>query len=468
MVNHAVEAEELQAFLDRELTPARQAEVELHLADCRACAALLEELQQVSATLQQWQVEPAPATLRPPAVEAAEPKMSWWSVRPAAWGLAATAVIVLVVASVTIPNLMRSRMKVEDIHSGPAVMNIEVAKKPPEAPPPPAAAPRAESYRVTPTPPATSNAAPAEGLAKAVPSREADALALHKMDASGEGALAARAGLEEKEKAAAAPPLGRAAAQSRPAPAARDEASRLAANESRALKSSVLQLIAYQVAMAIEVKEFSAAKSKLEAIVAAAGGYIAQARSAETPDQPQRADLTLRVPADELGAVLEELRGLGRVVNEQLSSEEVTDQVVDLDARLRNARATEQRLIRVLDERTGKVADVLEVEREIARARQEIERMDAQRQNLLQRAQMATVQVTLVEEFKAQLQPAPAGTATRLRNAFVEGYESFVGTLLGLALFFARHGLNLLFWGGLVWLSARLLWRGCQRRYRWA
>ena len=62
MVNHAVEAEELQAFLDRELTPARQAEVELHLADCRACAALLEELQQVSATLQQWQVEPAPAS----------------------------------------------------------------------------------------------------------------------------------------------------------------------------------------------------------------------------------------------------------------------------------------------------------------------------------------------------------------------------------------------------------------------
>jgi len=174
------------------------------------------------------------------------------------------------------------------------------------------------------------------------------------------------------------------------------------------------------------------------------------------------------VPADELGAVLEELRGLGRVVNEQLSSEEVTDQVVDLDARLRNARATEQRLIRVLDERTGKVADVLEVEREIARARQEIEHMDAQRQNLLQRAQLATVQVTLAEEFKAQLQPAPAGTATRLRNAFVEGYESFVGTLLGLALFFARHGLNLLFWGGLLWLSARLLWRGCQRRYRWA
>ena len=423
MVNHAVEAEELQAFLDRELTPARQAEVEQHLADCRACAALLEELQQVSATLQQWRVEPAPATLRPPAVESVQADQRWWQ-RPRlrVLALAGTAAVVLLAGVLSLDIAQRAQIKPLE----PGKMETRVVT----APAPPAAAPRAESFRVGTVPPAAAPAEPAEDLAKAAPSREADALALRKRETSGEGALTTRAGLEEKEKPAAAPPLGRAAAQSRSAPAARDEASPLAANELRGLKSSVLQLIAYQVAMTIEVKEFSAAKSKLEVIVAAAGGYIAQARSAETPDQPQRADLTLRVPADELGAVLEELRGLGRVVNEQLSSEEVTDQVVDLDARLRNARATEQRLIRVLDERTGKVADVLEVEHEIARARQEIERMDAQRQNLLQRAQMATVQVTLAEEFKAQLQPAPAGTATRLRNAFVEGYENFAARCL--------------------------------------
>jgi len=202
----------------------------------------------------------------------------------------------------------------------------------------------------------------------------------------------------------------------------------------------------------------------VEEIVARAGGYIAQARSAETPKQPQRADLTLRVPSEELGGVLEELRGLGRVVNEQITSEEVTDQVVDLDARMRNARATEQRLIRVLNERTGKVADVLEVEREIARTRQEIERMDARKQNLLQRAQLATVQLALLEEFQAQLQPAPVGAATRLRNAAVEGYQSFVATLLGFALCFARYGLTLLFWTVLFWITGRLFMKLVSRR----
>ncbi len=85
--------------------------------------------------------------------------------------------------------------------------------------------------------------------------------------------------------------------------------------------------------------------------------------------------------------------------------------------------------------------------------------MDAQRLNLVNRVQLATVTVTLTEEFKAQLEPTPVGTGTRLRNAFVEGYENFVGLLLGFVFFFARNGLVLLFWLGLLWLG----WRAVRR-----
>jgi len=218
-------------------------------------------------------------------------------------------------------------------------------------------------------------------------------------------------------------------------------------------------MIAYSVTMTLQVKEFDPAKKRLVSIVEEAGGYVAQARTTETPNQPCRAELVVHVPTTQLSAVLERMRKLGRVTQEQLSSEEVTEQVVDLEARLRNARATEQRLIEVLNNRTGKVRDILEVEREIARTREEIERMEAQRQNLLHRVELASVQVTLLEEFKAQLEPAPVGTLTRLRNAFVEGYDSLVSSVLGLALLFARYGLVLLFWGSLVWLAWRVLRR---------
>jgi hypothetical protein len=228
------------------------------------------------------------------------------------------------------------------------------------------------------------------------------------------------------------------------------------------------QLIAYEASLSLEVKDIEAAKAKLAKIVEESGGYIAEASSSESPGKARFADFTLRVPAEHLRAVLDSLRTLGRVKEERLSSEEVTAQVVDLEARLRNARATEERLIAVLKEKTGKVRDILEVEREIASTREEIERMVARHDYLLRRVAFSTLNVTLVEEFKAQLQPAPPGTAARLRNAFVEGYQNFTSTLLALVFFLARHGLNLLFWGGALWLTGRFAWRACQRRYRWA
>jgi hypothetical protein len=135
---------------------------------------------------------------------------------------------------------------------------------------------------------------------------------------------------------------------------------------------------------------------------------------------------------------------------------------VDLDARLRNARATEQRLIAVLNNRTGKVLEILQVEREISRTREGIERMEAQRKNLLRRVELATLNVTLAEELKAQLERAPFATAARLRTAFIDGYRNFVDSALGLTVFLVSYGPALLFWGALAWLT----WRGGRRLLR--
>ena len=434
MTKHAIEAEELQAYLDRELAAGREAEVARHLGNCRECQAVLGDLKRVSETLQRWQVGPAPASLRPPAVEDAEPqrRFSW---RRLTWALAGTAVVALLVLVVAVPNLLKSRMGARTV---PEVAQRQpvYAPAPPSPPPPPASAPAR---------------APAERDRRGdLQARQAEEKYLVGKEVSGE-AGGALGGIAPGFKAE-----GRVADEAAPVGAA--------GNRAMVAKSAVApRMIAYWVTMTVEVKEFAPAKEKLLKTVADAGGYVAQASAAETPNQPQRADLTVRVPVEKLPAVLEQIRGLGRVVHEQLSSEEVTAQVVDLEARLRNSRATEERLIRVLQERTGKVGDILQVEREIARTREEIERMEAQRKNLLARVELATVAVTLVEEFQAELAPAPVGTGTRLRNAFVEGYENFVGLLLGFVFFFARNGLVLAFWVFLFWLGWRIirrpLWR---------
>jgi len=182
------------------------------------------------------------------------------------------------------------------------------------------------------------------------------------------------------------------------------------------------------------------------------------------PNNPKRrGNRWRRRPAVRLATILNQIRELGRVKEEHLNSEEVTEQVVDLEARLHNARATEQRLIEVLNNRTGKVRDILEVEQEIARTREQIERMEAQRQNLMKRVEMATLNLTLAEEFKAQLEPTPVGTGTQLWNALVDGYDNFAGSILGIMLFLARYGLSLILWGGICWLTWRAVRRPVKR-----
>ncbi len=218
-------------------------------------------------------------------------------------------------------------------------------------------------------------------------------------------------------------------------------------------------MIIKTAALTIIAREFENARAAVEDIVRQHQGYVAQLNVTGHSDSARALTATLRLPANRLDAALAELKKLGRVEQESQGGQEVTQQYVDLVARLSNARNTEQRLIEVLRERTGKVADILAVEKEIARVREEIERMDAERKSLENQVGFATVQLSLNEEHKAQLLVAPPSTATRLWNAMVEGYRSLEESIIGLLLFALSYGPSLLFWSLVVYFPARLAWR---------
>jgi hypothetical protein len=152
------------------------------------------------------------------------------------------------------------------------------------------------------------------------------------------------------------------------------------------------------------------------------------------------------------------------VQSESQSGEEVTQQHADLAARLKNARETEQRLIAILQQRTGKVEEVLKVEEEISSTRGEIERMEAEQKALEHRVDFATVDVQLTEDYKAQLNPPSTPVGTRLHNAFVAGIGNAGDSLLAIVLFFEEYGPVLAIWLVLLGAPLVLLWR----RYRTA
>jgi anti-sigma factor RsiW len=218
-------------------------------------------------------------------------------------------------------------------------------------------------------------------------------------------------------------------------------------------------MIARTASLAIVAKDFAVARAAVERIVNQHHGYIGELSTTSPKEAARTLTATLRIPAPQLDATLAELKALGRAEQETQSGEEVTKQYTDLLARLKNSRATEQRLVDILRQRTGKVSEVLEVEEEIDRVRGEIEQMEAERKSLETRVQFASVQLRVSEEYKSQLQLAPPSTGTRLRNALVEGYSDAAESLLSFALFLFAAGPTLLLWAAVLFWPARYAWR---------
>ena len=128
-------------------------------------------------------------------------------------------------------------------------------------------------------------------------------------------------------------------------------------------------MIARTVSLAIVAKDFGSVRAGLDAILARHHGYAASLTANTQQNSARSLQASLRIPANELAATVGELKALGQVQSESQSGEEVTQQHADLVARLKNSRETERRLQAILENRTGKISDVLEVEQEIARVR---------------------------------------------------------------------------------------------------
>jgi Domain of unknown function (DUF4349) len=147
------------------------------------------------------------------------------------------------------------------------------------------------------------------------------------------------------------------------------------------------QMLVRRAAFDVEVAEPDPAAARARAIVAGFGGYVEREQRGT-----RSADFTLRVPEARLDAALDSLATLGNVKGRRLSSEDVTGQVVDLDARRAAIAVTRDRLKRLLDGASG-VADVITVERELARVQGDLDAMDGRLQYLRSSAAMASIEL---------------------------------------------------------------------------
>lgn len=161
------------------------------------------------------------------------------------------------------------------------------------------------------------------------------------------------------------------------------------------------RLVARTATIDLAVPDTRAAFAKARAVVNDASGEFVQESSLTEPPTggPASATLTLRVRADRLSDALNTLRDLGRVLKEDGRADDVTDQAVDLDARLASEKRVETELGDLLKRRSDdKLREVLELRQRLGEVRTSIERLTAQRDRLARLASLATVVVSLRAE----------------------------------------------------------------------
>jgi anti-sigma factor RsiW len=409
---HEFEPEEVMAYLDGELEAARASEVAAHIAACAECASVEADLRTVSGQLIQWQVEAAPVsvaksieqsmakpgTATPIAARQRKGLIGAWHRLAAAqwaWKLGFATVALLLVASVYIQRSSTRSMRAFRTFTG-------LSSAAPSSPP--------------------------SGITGVSP----DMLTMQTLQAQEQ----LSENLENDDiRASSATPSGSPAPAPAPAP-----------------------MIARTAAMNLVIAKLDVARASLEKLLARHHAFASEMTLDQNNDASASLNATLQVPSAELDAALGDLRALGRVTTESQGGEDVSDQHVDLAARLRNARESEQRLLDILRTRTGKVSDVLAVEQQISQTRGEIEQMEAQLANLDKRVSYASIKLQMAEEYKA-----PAGAngsvALRLRNAVVGGYRDAVDSLLALAVFLLSAGPTLLIWAFILFWPARAIWK---------
>ncbi len=148
----------------------------------------------------------------------------------------------------------------------------------------------------------------------------------------------------------------------------------------------------------LEIVSFDDAVQKITAFANEEHGYVATTNSEKQANGKLRGEVVVKVLPANLDAFLRKLRGLGELKNQTLGTEDVTKAYFDTDARLKNARVMEQRLIEMLKTKTGKVADLLQVEKELGRVREEIEKMQGELKYWDSQVQFATVTISLAEK----------------------------------------------------------------------
>ena len=231
---------------------------------------------------------------------------------------------------------------------------------------------------------------------KAAPGDADSSLGMRMVGASADRFATASAGRAEMAKADSEAPTQLNAAKADAA--ASSPGAQASATEATAPTPDDQRKLIRDATVHYEVADYAKAVDTVTTLIAGEQGYVATQNSDRGANGKLEGTIEVKVLPDHLDAFLMKLWVLGDLKSQQMTAQDVTKEYFDTDARMRNAQEEEAQLLDILKNKTGKLAEVLQVERELARVRQSIEQMQGTLKYYNTMAAYATVTIGLSEK----------------------------------------------------------------------
>jgi uncharacterized coiled-coil protein SlyX len=171
--------------------------------------------------------------------------------------------------------------------------------------------------------------------------------------------------------------------------------------------------IIYIADVMLVVTDFSKTEKELPALVTRCGGYLADVSVDQSRGEHRGGRWVARIPAEKFEGFLDDLATLGVPEARHQTAQDVSEEYIDIEARIKNTKRLEDRILKLVDERSGNIREITELEQQLSRVREEIERMEGRLRYLANRTALTTVTITAREEHNFKPPETPT-FATRV------------------------------------------------------
>jgi hypothetical protein len=204
---------------------------------------------------------------------------------------------------------------------------------------------------------------------------------------------------------------------------------------------SAERMVIFNAEMNLRVKNFEKARNALEQKAKSYNGYIVQSSSNRYDGEQQSGTMTFRIPQEHFQSFLNDAEGLSvQVYNRQVSGQDVTEEYVDIESRLKSKRAVEARLLDFMKE-AKKTEDLLKISTDLARIQEEIEQIAGRKKYLENQSALSTVTITIEENDVPvpKIDNENLNTWQKIKKQFAENINLLLAAGSGAIVFFVGN-----------------------------